>query len=363
MFDVFTNKAAIERLAKNDRTLAQKIYDKFKDILNIIKSKLKLFDTMNNNPEIRALMNDADSLEQIVNKLHDALDVAKNNYNVHDSGKDAGKAYSINQQLTKINIKGYNIDSKSPLSLENRAKANSNSIIKWVYDAEIFSFEESKLFHQKISEINQGFKSFDKNADDEYMIPIGNKIVFTDGNYDSPYIDRIIEVLDEFSTNFEKVKEVIFDVERGKTGYRDAVQLVNQVFGNGFIVQYKSQTDGVYGWADRNYKRKNRRAVIADYIRKQNREGNAGEGSTNRNLIDSSQKNLSMNSSSKSLDEMKAERSTLQDEYRELKGQIDNLKTSAEYIAFEDEIRKVRKNGSLFIGFEAVKKYVDSSTM
>ena len=95
MFDVFTNKAAIERLAKNDRTLAQKIYDKFKDILNIIKSKLKLFDTMNNNPEIRALMNDADSLEQIVNKFHDALDVAKNNFNVHDSGKDAGKNFSF----------------------------------------------------------------------------------------------------------------------------------------------------------------------------------------------------------------------------------------------------------------------------
>lgn len=113
MFDVFTNKAAIERLAKNDRTLAQKIYDKFKDILNIIKSKLKLFDTMNNNPEIRALMNDADSLEQIVNKFHDALDVAKNNYNVNDSGKNAGngqknnadgtvmKAYSVNEDFVQ----------------------------------------------------------------------------------------------------------------------------------------------------------------------------------------------------------------------------------------------------------------------
>ena len=65
---------------------------------------------------------------------------------------------------------------------------------------------------------------------------------------------------------------------------------------------------------------------------------------------------LSINSSAKSLDEMKAERSTLQNEYRELKGQIDNLKASAEYIAFEDEIRKVRKNGSLFGGFEAVKE-------
>lgn len=96
MFDVFTNKAAIDRLAKNDRSLAQKIADKFKEILNVIRTKLKMMgETSKNNPEIKALMNDAESLEQIVNKFHDALDVAKNNFNVQDSGKDAGKNFSF----------------------------------------------------------------------------------------------------------------------------------------------------------------------------------------------------------------------------------------------------------------------------
>lgn len=80
--------------------------------------------------------------------------------------------------------------------------------------------------------------------------------------------------------------EVIFDVERGKTGYRDAMLFCKEMFGDGFAVQYKSQTDGVYGWSNRNYKRKNRRAVIADYIRKQNRERNVGESITNKNLTD-----------------------------------------------------------------------------
>ena len=45
-------------------------------------------------------MNDADSLEQIVNKFHDALDAAKNNYNVHDSGKDAGNGQKNNADGT-----------------------------------------------------------------------------------------------------------------------------------------------------------------------------------------------------------------------------------------------------------------------
>ena len=42
MFDVFTNKTTIDRLAKNDRSLARKIAKKFKEILNVIRTKLKM---------------------------------------------------------------------------------------------------------------------------------------------------------------------------------------------------------------------------------------------------------------------------------------------------------------------------------
>ena len=111
MFSIkFITKAAIDRLAKNERGLAQKIADKFKEILNVIRTKLKMMgEISNNNPEIKALMDDADSLEQIVNKFHDALDVAKNNYNVQESGKDAGKvSFSYTKQLENNKNKKYN---------------------------------------------------------------------------------------------------------------------------------------------------------------------------------------------------------------------------------------------------------------
>ena len=244
------------------------------------------------NPEIKALMDDAEKLDTIRNMLLEGYKNAGENFKAEQAEGQKNNAegtavMSKKQSLTNINIKGYNIDKKSPLSLENRATANGNSSIKWVYDAEIFSHEESKLFHQKISEINQGSEAFEKNADDEYMLPIGNKIIFTDGNYDRPYIDRVIEVLTESATNFEIIKEAIFDVEkRGGTGYREAVLFCKEMFGNEIAVQYKSQVSGAYGWTDRSYKRNNRRAVIADYIRKQNRKGNAGEGGENKSLND-----------------------------------------------------------------------------
>lgn len=72
------------------------------------------------------------------------------------------------------------------------------------------------------------------------MLPIGNKIIFTDGNYESPYIREIIEILTEYQTEFEFVKERIFDVEKGKSTKQDAVQTIKQVFGDEFVITYRS---------------------------------------------------------------------------------------------------------------------------
>lgn len=191
-------------------------------------------------------------------------------------------------------ITPYTIDDNSPLSYKNRAKPNPRSSINWVYKAGLFSVVENKLFHQKISEINQGSKAFKKNADGEYMLPIENKIVFTNGDYDAPYISKVIEVLDEYATNFEKIRDVIFDEERGKTGHREAVRLVKQVFGDGLVVQYENKTDGAYGWADRKRKGRNRRAVINRYIQMQNGAGNTSGGGTNQSVIPSTKREPSV---------------------------------------------------------------------
>ena len=106
------------------------------------------------------------------------------------------------------------------------------------------------------------------------MLPIENKIVFTDGNYETPYISEIIEVLTDHSTDFEKVKERIFNVERGKFDKEDEGRIIKQMFGDGFVVSYRSDFDGVYGWEDGRRKGKTRRTVIRNYLNKQYRKGN-----------------------------------------------------------------------------------------
>ena len=184
--------------------------------------------------------------------------------------------YSVSEEgLENIGKILYN--NNSPLAIVNRAKTNNNSSLKWVYKAEIFSVTENKLFHEKISEINQGSQAFQKNSIDEYMLPIENKIVFTDGNYETPYISEIIEVLTDSQTEFEAIKERIFDVEKGKSSKQDAVRYVQNVYGKGCVITYTSGNDGVYGWEDGRRKGKTRRTVVRNYLNKYYGRGNVNQ--------------------------------------------------------------------------------------
>ena len=201
----------------------------------------------------------------------------------------------------------YNND--SPLSITDRASTKNNSSIKWVYDAQIFSVTENKKIHQKISELNQGSKSFSKTANDEYMIPIENKLIFTDGNYNSPYISEVVEVLTDSATEFEVIKETIYNVEKGKLDKSEEVRTLKAMFGDGIIVSYKSGNDGVYDWQNGKRKGKSRSTVIRNYLNKQYRRGNDNqskeieinstdpitkESSTDDSFFDASKKDAKM---------------------------------------------------------------------
>lgn len=178
----------------------------------------------------------------------------------------------VNNTLEKVEKTLYN--KNNPLSIVDRASKNNNSSINWVYKAEIFSVKENMLFHEMISEINQGSQAFGKNSIDEYMLPIGNKIVFTDGNYDLPYVREVIEVLTESQTEFEDIKECVFSVEKGESTKHETARYVQNTFGEGRVISYTSRNNGVYGWEDRRRKGKTRRTVVKNYLNKLYGRGN-----------------------------------------------------------------------------------------
>lgn len=184
----------------------------------------------------------------------------------------ADKAHEIREQFLKAldgaaeNYKkaadSSNGKAKYSLSTEGRAKTSNDTVNKWVYDAEIFSREENKLFHEKISQIHQGSQAFEKNTKGEYMLPIENKIVFTDGDYNSPYITRIIEVMSDYATDFEDIRSAIYDEERGKSSHKESALSVERYYGKRIAYEYTSNIGTANEWVTGRRKRGNRKSIV-----------------------------------------------------------------------------------------------------
>ena len=88
----------------------------------------------------------------------------------------------------------------------------------WAVANEIITKEEIGVLTSSISKLNKG-EFFFKNSDGFYMIPVGekgiyNKIVFTDGKYDSFSIDTVIEINLDNETNLSEIRSVIYEGER-----------------------------------------------------------------------------------------------------------------------------------------------------
>ena len=267
--------------------------------------------------------------EQANQERHNAQGISNIRRGVKNSDRDtlgntlteAQQFYFVESKVRDENGSALKYNENSPLSFENRASENSRSSINWVYKAKIFSQVENKLFHQKISEINQGSNAFVKNSTGEYMLPIENKIVFTDGNYDSPYISEILEVLTEYSTEFEDVKERIFNVEKGKSGKQETAQVITDFYGDGIVLSYRDGVIGVYAWETGRRKGSTRRTVISNYLRKQDRGRNDTE-SKETSIKYSDRDNVSLYDTLGETDRLIKENTQLKEDVERLKERL-----------------------------------------
>ncbi len=216
--------------------------------------------------------------------------------NYREGGAVEGDAKFSNKRLTNGKGKGYNNTKSVKLTpemiqeynekhryvtMENRAKPVRGSTLYWVNKKGLFSVEENMIFNSMIASIKQGGKTFLRNIDGDYMLPINNKIVFTDGDFNFPIVSRVIEVMTDYATKFEDIRSVLFDVEEGRSNLQDATQYVRDFAGEKCAYEYKSNVDGAYEWTTGRRERKNRRGLVEDYIKSQNREGTSRNGGEN----------------------------------------------------------------------------------
>ena len=113
----------------------------------------------------------------------------------------------------------------------------------WVYD--VLEGAELRKLESTLMDIRIGNDGrFVRTRNGEYIVQTDNKLIYTNGDYDNPEITKIIEFHDDYETNIDDARRMIYGAEkRGEARYREALQAIEDSFGKGFLYVRTDSTD------------------------------------------------------------------------------------------------------------------------
>ncbi|MGN1083571.1 MAG: hypothetical protein ACI4QX_01090 [Lachnospiraceae bacterium] len=92
---------------------------------------------------------------------------------------------------------------------------------------------------------------FQKTTDGGIIIPINNKLVYTDANMDSPGIRKIVEFESEFESDIDFAREEFYAVEKGESTVEEAYEVARLFTKIENINEYETENRENVGKYDR----------------------------------------------------------------------------------------------------------------
>ncbi len=96
---------------------------------------------------------------------------------------------------------------------------------------------------------------YEKSANGNIIIPVNNKLVYTDTNTESVGVSKIIEFDSEFENEIDEARRIIYEVEKRKSEIEDAYEIIEETFGIGFVNESKTKSSKTHGRYDRRTER------------------------------------------------------------------------------------------------------------
>lgn len=125
--------------------------------------------------------------------------------------------------------------------------ANAQSGTKYMLQKEVknvaerLSGREWNQVKEAVSNYNNLNHSYEKSSDGDIIIPVNNKLVYTDGDYDSPGINKVIEFDSDTETEIDEARRLIYGAEKGKYTLTDAYEVIEAFTRDGFINEYSEK--------------------------------------------------------------------------------------------------------------------------
>lgn len=181
----------------------------------------------------------------------------------------SGYIGSISYNGENVNIRGAKfsdvISESFDLEQEQRRdyidEGYATDSTNWAYENFIIDETDRARFYEVIADLNKRNYSVPRNKNGVYMIEHNNKIMFTDGDFKAPTLSKVIVFDTNYDANMAYAKGLIFDEERRTAGHGEAVELLNRMYGDGFIHEYNVRNYQRNDWQDGRGEGSNRRSA------------------------------------------------------------------------------------------------------
>ena len=141
-----------------------------------------------------------------------------------------------------------NIDNQNPTSDADIRYSLSEEVEK-VSDR--LSMSEWRQVQSAVADYTKRNYHYEKSANGDIIIPINNKLIYTDANYESPGISKIIEIRSDVENEIDEARSWIYGAEKGEYSLADAYEVIESITGHEVVNEYNQKSSEFAGRYDR----------------------------------------------------------------------------------------------------------------
>lgn len=171
--------------------------------------------------------------------------------NVNDNGKfakDIGVHGFGNVYIAFNSNQVKNVDNTAP---------TSDADIRYSLSEEVgnvsdrLSMSEWRRVQSAVADYTKRNYHYEKSANGDIIIPINNKLIYTDANYESPGISKIIEIRSDVENEIDEARSWIYGAEKGEYSLADAYEVIESITGHEVVNEYNQKSSEFAGRYDR----------------------------------------------------------------------------------------------------------------
>lgn len=196
---------------------------------------------------------------ELVAYLSDALG---SNYTVTPSSKFGAVSAIVEKSKSALDAKleaGQNQNRKY-------SREYSGKNVEWAVNNDIITENERAAFFHKVADVRKLGHKYRQTASGDYILEIGNKLLFTDANWKSPSLNMVVSFSDNSENSMLYAKEIIFNEAKSEADYNRARQIIEDTYWPGYVEfdysrNYKSDVGQATGRKGSNSKANNEEPI------------------------------------------------------------------------------------------------------